>query len=79
MGKAIFNGRTKEENQKEYQQKKEKKINANGKLNEKQKELEILKINKQKAKNKGGIIVIIDKRIEEDINLVKNIEKNGRR
>ncbi len=76
-GKTIFNGRTKEENQREYQTKKEKKISKNEKLNEKQKKLEILKINKQKVKNKGGIIVIINKKIEDNIDLVKNIEKNG--
>ncbi len=36
----------------------------------------MLKSNNQKTKNKREIIVIINKKIKENIDLVKNIEKN---
>ena len=76
IGKAYFNGFTKEELQKEYQLTKEKEID-NLEINERNKEIRKLQINKQKAPNKSGIIVIINNEFHSNTNIKKNLDNRG--
>jgi len=70
-GKAYFNGYTREELQKEYQKGKENEIDNIENISERTKEIKKLQINKQKAPNKGGIIVIINNKFHSNVNLKK--------
>lgn len=74
---AYFNGYTKEELQKEYVQERTIEIELSTAINDKQKADKIAMINKLKAPNKGGILVLIREDYNKYLKFMDKVFKRG--